>query len=81
MGIHETIMHATIADLIPLLERRGSAYGIFNTIYGGAWFLGCAVMGVLYDVSIHYLIVFVVVMELISLPMFFLVIRTSWERE
>jgi MFS family permease len=80
MGIHETIMRAAIADLIPL-ERRGSAYGIFNTIYGGAWFLGCTVMGVLYDVSIHYLIVFVVVIELISLPIFFLVKRTSWERE
>lgn len=71
MAIHETIMRAAVADLIPL-ERRGTAYGIFNTIYGAAWFLGCAVMGVLYDSSIHYLIAFVVIVELASLPLFFL---------
>lgn len=71
MGIHETIMRAAIADLTPL-ERRGSAYGIFNTIYGGAWFLGCTVMGLLYDLSISYLIIFVVVMEVTSVPLFFL---------
>lgn len=76
MGIHETIMRAAIADLTSL-ERRGSAYGIFNTIYGGAWFLGCTVMGLLYDVSIHYLIAFVVLMEVSSLPLFFLVKNES----
>jgi len=76
MGIHETIMRAAIADMIPI-ERRGFGYGIFNTIYGGAWFLGCTVMGLLYDFSIPYLIVFVVIMELISLPLFFLVKNES----
>ncbi len=39
MGIHETIMRAAIADLIPL-ERRGTAYGIFNTVYGLSMFIG-----------------------------------------
>ena len=29
MGIHETIIRAAIADMTAL-ERRGSAYGIFN---------------------------------------------------
>ena len=76
MGIHETIMRAAIADLTPM-ERRGSAYGIFNTIYGGAWFLGCTVMGFLYDFSINYLIVFIVVMEMISVPLFFQVRNES----
>ena len=80
MGIHETIMRAAIADLTPV-ERRGSAYGIFNAIYGGAWFLGCTVMGLLYDLSISYLIIFVVVMEAISMPMFFLVKNESMRTE
>jgi len=35
MGIHETIMRAAIADLTPV-ERRGFAFGIFNTIYGAS---------------------------------------------
>ena len=72
MGVHETIMRAAIADLTPI-EQRGFAYGIFNTVYGTSWFFGSALMGLLYDVSIGYLILFVVAMEVVSLPVFFLV--------
>ncbi len=71
-GIHETIMRAAIADLTSI-EHRGFAYGIFNTIYGASWFLGSTLMGLLYDISIGYLILFVVVMEVLSIPAFFLV--------
>jgi len=71
MGIHETIMRAAIADLISI-KQRGFAYGIFNTIYGVAWFLGSTAMGLLYDFSILYLILFAVAMELISLIVFLL---------
>ena len=72
MGIHETIMRAAIADLTHI-SKRGTAYGIFNTAYGLAWFVGSATMGLLYGVSIVYIGIFVVVMELSSLPVFFLV--------
>jgi len=71
MGIHETIMRAAIADLTPV-RRRGFAYGVFNTAYGASWFLGSTFMGLLYDLSIGYLILFVILMEIISLPVFFL---------
>lgn len=71
MGIHETIMRAAIADLTPI-ENRGFAYGIFNAVYGASWLLGSAVMGFLYDISFGYLFIFVVLMELFSLPAFFL---------
>ena len=76
MGIQETIMRAAIADLTPV-ERRGFAYGVFNTMYGAGWFLGGALMGLLYGLSINYLILFAVVMELISMPLFFLVRRAT----
>jgi MFS family permease len=76
MGIQETIMRAAIADLTPI-KRRGFAYGIFNTAYGAGWFLGGALMGLLYELSINYLIMFAVVMELISIPLFFLVRRAA----
>jgi MFS family permease len=75
MGIQETIMRAAIADLIPV-ERRGFAYGIFNTVYGAGWLLGGAVMGLLYELSIHYLILFAVTMELISIPILSMVRKT-----
>ena len=74
MGIHETVMRAAIADLTPI-ERRGFAYGIFNTAYGMSWFLGSALMGLLYDFSIGYLILFALAMEVISVPVFLLMRR------
>jgi len=74
MGIHETVMRAAIADLTPI-EHRGFAYGMFNTVYGASWFFGSTLMGLLYDLSISYLILFVVLMEVISVPVFFLVKR------
>jgi len=76
MGIQETIMRAAIADLTPV-ERRGFAYGVFNTAYGAGWGLGGAVMGLLYEHSINYLILFAVVMELISIPLFLSVRRAA----
>ena len=71
MGIHETIMRAAIADLIPL-ARRGSAYGIFNTVYGLSWLIGATLMGFMYEFMPQAIIAFVIVMELISIPVFFL---------
>ena len=76
MGIQETIMRAAIADLTPV-ERRGFAYGIFNTAYGASWLLGAPLMGLLYELSINYLILFTVVMELTSIPLFFMVKRAA----
>jgi len=71
MGIHETIMRASIADLAPI-EHRGFAYGIFNTAYGASWLCGSTLMGVLYELSINYLILFVIGMEILSVLVFFL---------
>jgi MFS family permease len=76
MGIQETIMRAAIADLTPV-ARRGFAYGIFNTAYGAGWLLGGALMGLLYTLGVNYLILFAVVMELISIPLLFLVRREA----
>jgi len=76
VGVQETIMRAAIADITPI-ERRGFAYGVFNTAYGAGWFLGSALMGLLYEFSINYLILFAVVMELVSIPLFLLVRRAA----
>jgi MFS family permease len=73
MGAQESIMRAAIAEMVPT-NRRSTAYGIFNAGFGLFWFLGSALMGVLYDVSIPALIIFSVVMQLGSIP-FFISIR------
>lgn len=72
MAVHETIIRAAIADLIPT-ERRAFAYGIFNTIYGAAWFLSGVVVGVLYDISIVWIFAYVVMMEIAALLVFIFV--------
>ena len=74
MGAQESIMRAAVAGMVPM-SRRGSAYGIFNTAYGVFWFLGSALMGVLYDVSVVAIISFSVAAQLASIPMFLLVAR------
>lgn len=71
MGIHETIMRAAIADLTPI-KRRGSAYGIFNTLYGTALLISSTVMGFLYDISIMYIFNFVVIIEIVAFIAFML---------
>ena len=76
MAFHETTMRAAIADIAPV-GRRASAYGIFNTVYGAAWFVGGAAMGWLYDFSIAYLALFVAAVEVVSLPVFWAVTRSS----
>jgi len=69
MAVHETIMRASVADLVPM-ERRACAYGIFNTIYGTAWFVSGAALGLLYDFSGILLIIYVVVIEIAALLVF-----------
>ncbi len=68
MGAQESIMRAGIADMVPV-DKRGTAYGIFHTGYGLFWFLGSFVMGMLYDISPLYLIIFSVVLQLASIPL------------
>ncbi|TVL99879.1 MAG: MFS transporter [Candidatus Brocadia sp. WS118] len=72
MGAQESVMRAAIAAMVPV-NRRGTGYGIFNTGYGICWFLGSALMGILYDFSLMTLIVFSVVTQLASVPLLLLV--------
>jgi MFS family permease len=74
MGTQDTIMRAAIANMIPK-AKRGLAYGIFNTVYGGSWFVGSTLMGALYDASISYIMIFSIVIEILSFPLLFNVVR------
>jgi len=56
LGVHESVMSAAVASLVPL-HVRARAFGIFTAIFGTAWFLGSAVLGALYDVSLIALVV------------------------
>lgn len=76
IGVQDSIMAAAVANMVPA-NRRGSAYGIFNLGYGVFWFLGSALMGILYGVSILWVVAFAVVVQLAALPLFVLVRHES----
>ncbi len=76
MGAQESIVKAVIANLIAP-EKRATAYGLFNALFGLAWFVGSALMGFLYDVKIIYLVFFSVIAQLLAVIFFFLVERES----
>jgi len=69
MGTHETIMKSAIADITPM-KKRGTGYGIFNAAYGLAVFVGSAAMGLLYDVSLAWLVGLAVGIEIAALVVF-----------
>lgn len=68
MGAQESIMRAAIGTIVPQ-NRLGLAFGLFNTVYGVAWFTGSVLMGTLYDISINALIFFSVGIQLLAAPM------------
>jgi MFS family permease len=76
LGAQESIMRAAIAGMSPV-QRRGTAYGVFNTIFGVFWFIGSLTMGILYDISIVYLVVFSMVAQIASVPLFLLIRKSS----
>jgi predicted MFS family arabinose efflux permease len=73
-GVHESIAAAAIAPMVPP-ERRASAYGLFTAAYGVFWFLGSAVIGMLYDLSLAGLIGFSVAAQVAAVPFFVIVAR------
>lgn len=79
LGIHETIMRAAVADLTDI-NRRGSAYGIFNTLYGLSWLLGGTLMGMLYEQSVYTLMLLAALFEVVSIPLFLMLAKSLKSR-
>jgi len=68
-GAQDACLRSGIAQVVSM-NKRGSAFGAFNGVYGVAWFAGSVIMGVLYDHSIMSLVVFGVVIQVIASVMF-----------
>ncbi len=72
IGTQESIMRAVVANMVQM-NKRGTAYGILNIWFGIFWFLGSALMGLLYDVSLISLIIFSVGIQLAAIPILYAV--------
>lgn len=74
VGAHESLMRAIVANMVPA-NKRASAYGVFNTLFGIAWFLGSFLMGIIYDISILSLVIFSISIQLLAMPFFYIVMK------
>jgi MFS family permease len=77
MGAQDATLRSGIARVVSM-NKRGTAFGLFNAAFGVAWFLGSAAMGLLYDHSLVLLVALGVVMQVVAAAVFF-AIRTRLE--
>jgi predicted MFS family arabinose efflux permease len=76
MGAQDSLLKATLAGVVPA-NKRSTAFGVFDTAFGLAWFAGSAGMGWLYGHSLAGLIIFSVLLQLAALPFFILAKRAA----
>ena len=57
LGAQDACLRSGIAQVVSM-NKRGTAFGAFNGIFGVAWFLGSTTMGLLYGVSLPALALF-----------------------
>jgi predicted MFS family arabinose efflux permease len=74
MAAQDSCLKAVLSKVVPA-QKRSTGFGVFDTGFGIAWFLGSATMGVLYEKSIPTLIAFSVVVQLLALPVFVVAMR------
>ena len=71
MGAQESIMKAAVSGIVSA-NNRSTAFGIFETGFGIAWFAGSWIMGILYDKDPRYMVVLSVVFMLLAVPIYLL---------
>ena len=70
LGVQDASLRSGIAQVVSM-NKRGSAFGAFNGVYGIMWFIGSATMGLMYSHSLLGLVIFGVTAQLIAAGMFF----------
>ena len=68
MGAHESVMRAAVSRMTQS-QKRGTAFGVFNAFYGVSWFLGSAAMGICYDRSISFVVLFSMTLQFMAIPL------------
>ncbi len=74
MGAQESIMKAAVSKIIPT-SMRSTGFGIFETVFGIAWFLGSWLLGALYDKNRVALVVVSVSVQLAAIVFYWLSIK------
>jgi predicted MFS family arabinose efflux permease len=71
MSAQGSLLQAMLTGVIPS-QKRSTAFGLFDTGYGIAWFAGSATMGLLYEKSILAVVVFSIILQLAAVPVLFI---------
>jgi len=74
MGAEDSIMKAAVSKIVPK-KMRSTGFGIFETGYGIAWFLGSWLMGYLYDFNPVCLVIVSVIAQFIAILFYILCMR------
>ena len=72
-GIGSAAQESLIKPLVSgvvAATKRATAFGLFDTGFGFAWFIGSWLMGILYEKSVHGLVYFSIALQLLALPLF-----------
>ena len=76
MGAQESIMKAAVSGIVPRY-MRSTGFGIFETGFGIAWFLGSWLLGALYDLNPVYLVTVSVVSQFLAIAFYALCLRCN----
>lgn len=78
MGAQESIMKAAVSKIIPS-SMRSTGFGIFETGFGIAWFLGSWLLGALYDTNPGWLVAVSVSVQILAIVFYGFCIRKQTE--
>lgn len=69
IAMQDALLLALVAGVLAH-RRRATSFGIYDLIFGAAWFVGSIVSGVLVDRSIVGLVLFSTILQLCAIPFF-----------
>ena len=76
MGAQESIMKAAVSKIIPR-SMRSTGFGVFETGFGIAWFLGSWLLGVMYDINPMYLVIISTAAQVSAIVFYLFCIKSS----
>ncbi|WGR91827.1 MFS transporter [Bradyrhizobium sp. ISRA435] len=79
MGTQESVMRAAVGSMTTR-DRRGTAFGLFHTIFGVGWFAGSIILGMTYDRSVTAVAILAFALQLLALPLLWIALHASVPR-
>jgi len=70
VGAQDPLIRAAVTRIVAP-DRRATAFGVLNAVFGISWFVGSSVLGILYDRSVVAVVVVSAGLQLLALPVLF----------